>query len=138
MERIRKHRSRPEDDIQRAVFAHLRARGAPGAFAFHVPNGGYRKPREAAMLKGLGVTPGVPDIIIIHKSRAYGLELKAPGGRATEKQMLAIDAMDEAGAFVCIAEGLDRALAVLEAWGLLRGSTAKSGCVAPGTSVASR
>jgi hypothetical protein len=26
-----------------------------------------------------------------------------------------------AGAYTCIAEGLDRALAVLEAWGLLKG-----------------
>lgn len=126
MERIRKRISRPEDEIQRAVFAHIRARGTPGVFAFHVPNGGYRKPREGAILKGLGVTPGVPDIILIHKGRAYGLELKAKGGRATEKQMLAMDAMDEAGAFVCIAEGLDRALAVLEAWGLLRGRTSIS------------
>lgn len=117
---------RIEDQIQRAVFQHIRARGAPGVFAFHVPNGGYRKPREGAILKGLGVTPGVPDVIIIHKGRAYGLELKAPGGRATEKQMLAMDAMDEAGAFVCIAEGLDRALAVLEAWGILRGKTSVS------------
>lgn len=108
------------------MFAHLRQRAAPGVFAFHVPNGGYRRPREAAMLKGLGVTPGVPDIIIIHKGRAYGLELKAPGGKPTDKQLLAMDAMDEAGAFVCIAEGLDRALAVLEAWGILRGAASIS------------
>jgi hypothetical protein len=27
----------------------------------------------------------------------------------------------EAGAFTCVAEGLDRALACLEAWGILRG-----------------
>jgi hypothetical protein len=30
--------------------------------------------------------------------------------------------MERAGAYCCIAEGLDRALAVLEAWGLLRGA----------------
>lgn len=123
MERVRKRISRPEDEIQRAVFAHLRQRAAPGVFAFHVPNGGYRKPREAAILKGLGVTPGVPDIIIVFRGHAYGLELKAPGGRPTEKQLLAMAAMDEAGGFVCIAEGLDRALAVLEGWGILRGRT---------------
>jgi hypothetical protein len=49
-----RHRRRPEDAIQRAVFQHLRARAAPGVFAFHVPNGGYRKPVEAAIMKGLG------------------------------------------------------------------------------------
>ena len=40
-------RARPEQIIQRAVFDHLRARAARGVFAFHVPNGGYRKPIEA-------------------------------------------------------------------------------------------
>jgi hypothetical protein len=58
-----RHRRRsPEGAIQSAVFAHLRARGAPGIFAFHPANGGYRKPIEAAILKGMGVVAGVPDI----------------------------------------------------------------------------
>jgi hypothetical protein len=35
-------RAQPEAAIQRAVFVHLRTRGAPGVFAFHPPNGGYR------------------------------------------------------------------------------------------------
>jgi hypothetical protein len=37
------------------------------------------------------------------------------------KQLEAIAALREAGAFTAIAEGLDRAIACLEAWGLLRG-----------------
>jgi len=116
-----RRRRLPEAMIQRAVFAHLRARSAPGVFAFHVPNGGYRRPREAAILKGLGLIAGVPDIIAIHNGRCFALELKAPGGRTTGKQLATIAAMEVAGVYTCIAEGLDRALAVLEAWGLLRG-----------------
>jgi hypothetical protein len=121
-------RAQPEAAIQRAVFAHIRARGAPGVFAFAVPNGGYRRAVEAAILKGMGVVAGVPDVIAIHEGRVYGLELKVEGGRATPKQQEAIAAMEAAGAFTAIAEGLGRALAVLEAWGLLRGrvSTARS------------
>ena len=115
------HRQRPEAAIQRAVFEHLRMRGAPGVFAFHPANGGYRRPVEAAILKSMGVVAGVPDIIAIHEGRVFGLELKAEGGRATPKQQEAIAAMEAAGAFTAIAEGLDRALACLEAWGLLRG-----------------
>ena len=42
-------------------------------------------------------------------------------GRPTPKQLEAIAALESAGAYTCIAEGLDRALAVLEAWGTLRG-----------------
>src|SRR6266566_1473429 len=82
-----RHRRRPEDAIQRAVFQHLRARGAPGLFAFHPANGGYRKPVEAAIMKSLGVVAGVPDVIVIHAGRCYALEIKAPGGRATPKQL---------------------------------------------------
>jgi hypothetical protein len=116
-----KRRQRPEQAIQRAVFEHLRARAAPGVFAFAVPNGGYRRSIEAAILKSLGVVAGVPDIFIVHNGRCFALELKAEGGGATDKQLACIAALREAGAFTCIAEGLDRALACLEAWGLLRG-----------------
>jgi hypothetical protein len=120
----RPSRLRPEQVIQRAVFEHLRMRAAPGVFAFHPANGGYRKPIEAAIMKGLGVKAGVPDVIAIHQGRVYGLELKAGGGRATPKQLDAVAAMEAAGAYCAIAEGLDRAIACLEAWGLLRGRTA--------------
>jgi hypothetical protein len=112
-------RQRPEAAIQRAVFQHMRARGARGIVAFHVPNGGYRRPAEAAVLRGLGVVAGVPDVIAIHNGRRFALEIKAEGGRTTDKQLATIAALREAGAFTAIAEGLDRALACLEAWGLL-------------------
>jgi hypothetical protein len=110
-----------EQDIQRAVFQHIAQRGVPGLFAFHPANGGYRRPVEAKILQGQGVRAGVPDVIAIYQGRTYALELKAAGGRATPKQLEAIAAMEAAGAYTCIAEGLDRALAALEAWGLLRG-----------------
>jgi hypothetical protein len=112
-----RHRARPEGQIQRAVFEHLRMRAAPGVFAFHVPNGGYRKPIEAATMQGLGVKAGAPDLIAIRQG------LKAESGRATHKQLAAVAAMEAAGASCCVAEGLDRAIAVLEAWGILRGRT---------------
>jgi hypothetical protein len=113
--------ARPEQVIQRNVFAHLRQRGVPGMFAFHVPNGGYRRPIEAAIMKGLGVKAGVPDVICIHRGQIFAMELKSAGGRATAKQRETIAAMEAAGAHTCIAEGLDRALTALEQWGLLRG-----------------
>jgi hypothetical protein len=122
-----RRRSRPEDEIQRAIFQHLAARGAPNCFAFHPANGGKRGPIEAAILRGLGVRAGVPDVIAIHEGRVYALELKVSGGRLTEAQLDAIAAMEAAGASCCIAEGLDRALAVLEGWGLLRGRAFRSG-----------
>jgi len=95
-------------------------------FAFHPANGGYRTPIEAAMLKGMGVVAGVPDVIAIHQGRVYGLELKAQGGRATPKQVATLATMQAAGATTAIAEGLDAALRWLEAHGLLRGHTNRS------------
>ena len=35
------------------------------------------------MFKGLGVKAGVPDLILIHDGRTYGLELKADGSGVT-------------------------------------------------------
>src|SRR5215211_2045081 len=41
----------------------------PGTFAFHPANGGARRRVEAALLKGLGVVPDVPDVIAIKAGR---------------------------------------------------------------------
>jgi len=112
-----------EQQIQKAVFSHLEQRGSPGIFAWHPFSGGYRRPIEAAIYKGLGARAGLPDVMVLHNGRLFCLELKREGGRATDKQLATIAALREAGAFTCIAEGLDRALACLSAWGLLRGRT---------------
>ena len=79
------------------------------------------------ILKGLGVVAGVPDMIAIHQGRVYAIELKTEDGRPTPRQLEAIAALEAAGACVCVAEGLDRALATLEAWGLLRGRAGTRG-----------
>jgi hypothetical protein len=114
-------RAQPEAQLQRAVIQHLTARPAPNLWWCHVPNGGFRRPVEAAILAGLGLRKGAPDLLFIHKGKVYGLELKRAGGRPREDQLACLAAMEAAGAFTAIAEGLDRALACLEAWGLLRG-----------------
>jgi hypothetical protein len=126
-----RHRRRPEAAIQRAVFQHLRTRAAPGVLAFHVPNGGYRKPVEAAIMKGLGVAPGVADVLLFRpgacphccsaRLEGFALELKSDGGRLTDAQREFLRRFSEIGGHTCVAEGLDRALAVLARWELLRG-----------------
>ena len=110
-----------EQRVQRGVTAQLTARPAPGLWWCHVPNGGFRRKTEAAILAGLGLRKGAPDLLLIHQGNVYGLELKRIGGRPSEDQLACLAAMEAAGAFTAIAEGLDRAIAVLESWGLLRG-----------------
>jgi hypothetical protein len=80
-------RRRHEQAIQRAVFGHLAVHAATATFAFHPGNGGARSPIEAKILKGQGVTPGVPDVIAIKGGQIFGLELKAPGGRLSPAQI---------------------------------------------------
>ena len=114
--------NRPEQQYQRAVIQHIAWRARPGVFAFHVPNGGWRSRVDGAILKAIGTVAGVPDLIWIKNCQVYGLELKAEGGRPTEAQLATMAAIEAAGAYCCIAEGLDPALAVLEGGQLLRGA----------------
>jgi hypothetical protein len=113
-------RQHPEQALQRAVLEHLAWRGAAGLFAFHCPNGGWRSGIEAKIFKSLGVVAGVPDVILIHGGRVFGLELKAEGGRLSPIQIATQARMRAAGAIVATAAGLDAALDQLTAWGLLR------------------
>jgi hypothetical protein len=112
---------RPEQQIHRAVIAHLRQRAAPGVVFIHVPNGGFRRPSEAAIFSGLGVRAGVCDLLLWHRGRSYGLELKSPTGRTSAAQKQFLHELKNAGAHVEVAMGLDDALAILERWQLLRG-----------------
>jgi hypothetical protein len=116
-------RRQPEAADQRAVIQHLAWRARPGVFAFHVPNGGWRSRVEGAILKAIGTVAGVPDIICIFQGRVYALELKAGRGRLTDVQRVVHDRLREAGANVAVAHGIDQALAQLERWQLLRGTS---------------
>jgi hypothetical protein len=115
-------RSRPEQQIQRAILDHIRLRAVPGVFAFHPANGGWRSAIEAKIFKSLGVVAGVPDIIIIFGGQCFGLELKTDRGRLTNVQRDAHERMREAGALVAVVHGIDAALAQLTEWRLLKGA----------------
>lgn len=100
----------------------------PGVFAFHVANGGYRRPIEASILRGLGVRAGVPDVIAIYRSHTYALELKSDDGKLSQAQRDALNDLTLAGATTAVANGLDAAIRQLESWGLLRGRTSACSC----------
>ena len=93
----------------------------PGVFAFHPANGGYRKPIEAAIFKGLGVVPGVPDIFAIKDGHCFALELKSETGKVSDNQKTVITKLTDCGATCAVAFGLSNALKQLENWGLLKG-----------------
>jgi hypothetical protein len=65
----------PSTSRRSPELAHLAARSAPRTPSpFNVPNGGWRSPVEAAILKGQGVRPGVPDLIVIKDGLPCGLD----------------------------------------------------------------
>ena len=58
---------------------------------FAVPNGGARNAREAAIMKGEGVTAGVADMILLIPRNGYGclcIEFKTKDGKQSESQKL--------------------------------------------------
>jgi hypothetical protein len=61
---VRKQRSHPEDDIQRAVVQHLALRLVPGAVFWATPNGGARNKVTGAILKATGTKAGIPDLFL--------------------------------------------------------------------------
>ncbi len=113
-----------EQQIQRAVCQHLRTRGVPGFVWWHTPNGGRRNRIEAAIFAGVGVRPGVADLILLHDSRAFALELKADRGRSSAAQLHFLSDFRAASGEASITNDLNQALQTLEAWGLLRGRVA--------------
>ncbi len=109
-----------EDKIHRAVVQHLKVRGRKDCVWLHCPNGGQRNKTEAARFVGLGVKPGVPDIMIIMDGSVYGLELKSDTGRLSPAQRAMHEQMRTAGATVETTRGLDDAIGQLETWGVLK------------------
>ncbi len=109
-----------EDDEQRAVVDWLEVHRI---CFFAVPNGGYRRHIEAAIMQGLGVRKGVPDLIIaeappIGGYHAAAIEMKRQrGGVVSPEQRVWLEKLRQRGWAVAVCEGADEAIAQLEAWG---------------------
>jgi hypothetical protein len=118
---FRPRRQHPEAAINAAVVQHLHLRAKPNVLWLAVPNGEKRDKITGAKLKRMGVRAGASDLLLWHNGNSFALELKAPGGRLSEAQLEFMARFNDAGGHSACAEGLDRALAVLESWGILLG-----------------
>ncbi len=113
----RPRRRQPEAAIQRAIVDLLRPLERMGRLSFlHVPNGGARGPgKEAAIMVGLGVRKGVPDVIIVLPAgRIVWLEVKALGGRLSEDQVAWRDRLRAMGHEWHLVDSVDAAIAVID------------------------
>lgn len=89
---------------------------------FHVPNGGARNKVTGAILKAMGVRPGVADLLFVMPPTAtlYALELKAPKKKPRESQLQFKDAVLAAGGKYEYADSFDAAIAILRGWKVIK------------------
>ena len=86
---------------------------------YAVPNGGWRKPKEAIRLKASGVKPGIPDVNIDIPSPEYHgmrIEFKKPGGLLSQHQVRKIKLLREAGYYVVVCDSVDGAIEALRSY----------------------
>lgn len=69
---------------------------------------------QSAIQKGMGVKPGVPDIMILDAGRVIFIELKAKGGQLSEAQKACHPLMRQAGAAVYVARSLEDVVSALD------------------------
>lgn len=111
--RARRPGTRPEDRLQRAVLewlavVHPELREA----TIHVPNQGTASRTRGAILAGLGVEPGVPDLLCFAPRGPWvglALELKVRPSKPTRRQWAWIHRLAAAGWYAGWADDLETA-----------------------------
>lgn len=120
-----RHVNRPEQDAGRRLVRWIDALvledgTRPGLYFAHVPNGGARSAKEAAIFAGQGVRPGWPDYVLdLPRGGYHGLrlELKAPdAGKPGLEQLEILARLEAVGYRVCIAWGYEEARAHVRAY----------------------
>lgn len=95
---------------------------------YAIPNGGWRSPATATLLKRTGVKPGVPDMCLpVARQGYHGLyiELKrGTGGRVSVEQKKWLLALSQEGYKACVCRGADEAIQTIRAYIGLTGANA--------------
>src|SRR5579863_3136530 len=109
-----------ESQEQKALFDWAQYHPICRDFLIHIPNGGYRNPREAANLKKQGVKRGVSDIFLAYpiwdsQGMHYAglwIELKRKGGKLTVEQDAWLSMMSDQGYWAVVCYGAEDAILV--------------------------
>lgn len=117
---------RPEQTLQIQVARYLGVALRAPSWWTAIGHGGGGRVR-GAILKGMGVRRGVPDLIVIHPiektgNRAgcwlLGIELKTKTGRLSTEQKAAHAALKAAGMHVSVCRSIEEVEHVLEEFGV--------------------
>jgi hypothetical protein len=108
---------RPEENLQRACIQYTRL-AYPDLILFAVPNQrGTRAGYEMAILKTLGVTPGVADLIAcLPDGRFAAIEMKAPKGRLSDDQEAWLMAVEASNGLSAVVRSVEAYSLILAAW----------------------
>jgi hypothetical protein len=118
-----------EHQLQRALYNHWRLKGTPNSTFIHLANEGKRSTAEGWRLKQIGLTPGLPDVLLRGDpdylergvmAEPFFLELKRPGVVATPERRLQLEGFVEKGWLVWTINSLDAALALLREHAVLK------------------
>jgi hypothetical protein len=106
---------RPEAALQRAVINLLEVALLPGTAWTAFPAGGGGELR-GAILCGLGLRPGWPDLQLVFQGRYHGIEVKSESGHLSGAQHARHAEISAAGGLVATVRSLDQVVEALRAW----------------------
>lgn len=106
-----------EIQIHKAVAEYLLLALQPPTFWTTFPAGGGGMVR-GRQLKGMGLKAGLPDLIIIHEGKLFGIELKAPKKYPSPEQRAVHKELRNAGCEVFIARSVMEVALALETWAI--------------------
>jgi len=107
-----------ERELHIAVADHIRWASRLDVIWFHPANGELRTDATGALLKRLGVRPGVSDLLfaVPPHARLHALELKRRGKRPTAEQTAFLEAVRAIGGLADWADSYDKAIEILLEW----------------------
>lgn len=106
-----------ERQIQRAILRRMAAVLPADAVWLHPANEGPNPDFTRALL-GDGMKPGAPDLLLFHAGRAFGMEVKIPGGHPNPAQVAFHARLRAAGVQVTVVRSILDAEAAWACWGL--------------------
>ncbi len=88
-------------------------------YLIHIPNGGYRYPKEAIKLKKMGVKAGVSDLFLAYPNAHYHglwIELKSEKGKLSPEQKAWLILMETVGYAVAVSYSLENTYDILQSY----------------------
>ena len=119
--RVKKPPAPLERAVHIAIADTLRVGLLPGWLWFHPANGELRDNATGALLKRMGVKPGVSDFVLMAPphGRMHVLEIKRRGMTPTPAQYEFLDSVTISGGQAAWCDSYDQAVEILKEWGAL-------------------